>query len=241
MIRPTTVLCMMAAFGSGLYLYAEKHRTALLDRDISRVFHATQAAHERTGLLRAEWALLNEPGRLQDMADRYLTALHPMAPSQFVQLADLQNRLPAPVVTPPQGSADEDAATPAAAPVSTPVADADAPASPDSTDVDLAAPVVTAKLAAHDEPKPRPPHHVTIASREPPRTMLPRGTPLPLATPQPIGATYMSAMARPMRAVPHPAIVAAVPRYATAATYVPSALGGGAALPPPVPFGTGAR
>ena len=77
MIRLTTVLCMFAAFGSGLYLYAEKHRTALLDRDIGRVYRATQVAHERTGLLRAEWALLNEPSRLQDMASRYL-ALHPM-------------------------------------------------------------------------------------------------------------------------------------------------------------------
>ena len=240
MIRPTTVLCMMAAFGSGLYLYSEKHRTALLDRDISRVFHATQAAHERTGLLRAEWALLNEPGRLQQMSDRYLSTLHPMAPSQFVQLTDLQNRLPAPTVTPPQGGTEEDTATPDAVPSITPVASADAPLPADKTDVDAAPPLVTPKLAAREEPKPRPPRHVTLATREP-RTMLPRGTPLPLASPQPIGATYMSAMARPMRAMPRPAIVAAVPSYATASSYVPSALGGRSALPPPVPFGTGVQ
>ena len=72
MIRPFTVLCLLAACGSGLYLYSEKHRTGLLDRDIGRVIYATEAARARTGLLRAEWALLNEPGRLQDMAGRYL-------------------------------------------------------------------------------------------------------------------------------------------------------------------------
>ena len=48
-------------------------------------------------------------------------------------------------------------------------------------------------------------------------------------------------MARPMRAMPRPVIVAAVPRYATAAPYVPSALGGAQNLPPPVPFGAGYR
>jgi hypothetical protein len=109
MIRPFTVLCLFAACGSGLYLYSEKHRTALLDRDIGRVIHATEAAQARTGLLRAEWALLNEPGRLQDMAGRYLT-LHPMAPTQFVQLASLAAHLPAPG-TPVVGGADEDDAS----------------------------------------------------------------------------------------------------------------------------------
>ena len=37
MIRPFTVLCLLTACGSGLYLYSEKHRTGLLDRDIARV------------------------------------------------------------------------------------------------------------------------------------------------------------------------------------------------------------
>ena len=236
MIRPTTVLCMLAAFGSGLYLYTEKHRTALLDRDISRVFHATQVAHERTGLLRAEWALLNEPGRLQEMAGRYLPSLHPMAPSQFVQIADLQTRLPAPVLTPPPGSTDTDIAAPDAAAADAALsAAADVPAAAVKPD-----PAPAPKLASRDEAKPRPPHHVAVASRDTSRSVLPRGTPLPLASPQPVGATYMSAMARPMRAMPRPTIVAAVPRYATAAPYVASSLGGGQSLPPPVPFGAGA-
>ena len=109
MIRPFTVLCLLTACGSGLYLYSEKHRTGLLDRDIGRVIYATEAARARTGLLRAEWALSNEPGRLQDMAGRYLT-LHPMAPTQFVQLASLSTHLPAPITTPP---AEDDEAAPA--------------------------------------------------------------------------------------------------------------------------------
>ena len=108
MIRPFTTLCLVAAFGSGLYLYTEKHRAELLDRQIARVMHETEAARQRAGLLRADWALLNDPTRLQDMADKYL-ALKPMAPGQFVQLADLANHLPAPVAAPPGGGTDDDA------------------------------------------------------------------------------------------------------------------------------------
>ena len=101
MIRPVTCLCLLAAFGSRAVPLLGKAPDELLDRDIGRQIRAAETARARTGLLRAEWALLNEPGRLQDMSGRYL-ALHPMAPTQFVQLADLANHLPAPVATLPR-------------------------------------------------------------------------------------------------------------------------------------------
>ena len=259
MIRPFTVLCLLAACGSGLYLYSEKHRTALLDRDIGRVIHATEAARARTGILRAEWALLNEPGRLQDMAGRYLT-LHPMAPTQFVQLAELSTHLPAPVVTPPGGSTDDDdapgdaTATAPAAPApnaATPLADlpvaaaeppAAHPALTGKTDGKPAHKVLLAS-AGSAAGHPHPQHHVTLADREAPSHdgLMTRGTPLPLAAPQPMGASVFSAMAHPMRyasgPAAHPSIVSAVPSYPQARPYVGSALGGGTALPPPVPYG----
>ena len=94
MIRPFTVLCLLAAGVSGLYLYSEKHRTAMLDREIGRVIHAAETARARTGLLRAEWAVANEPGRLQDMAGRYLS-LHPMAPTRAVHAFAGADRFPA--------------------------------------------------------------------------------------------------------------------------------------------------
>ncbi len=129
MIRPLTVLCLLAACASGLYLYSEKHRTALLDRQIADVIHQTEAARARTGLLRAEWALMNEPGRLQDMAERYL-ALKPMAPTQFVQLSELSARLPAPVAASASGAGtdEDDEASPAIAGGGAPAPTGDAPA-----------------------------------------------------------------------------------------------------------------
>jgi len=260
MIRPFTCLCLAAACGSGLYLYSEKHRTAMLDRDISGVIRQTEAARARIGLLRAEWALLNEPGRLQDMADKYL-ALKPMAPTQFVQLSDLANHLPKPVAggTTPAESTDDDTeanpATPAAPSLSsqtTPDGAAPVPTS-DGTVVALlpakhtadphAAPKLLApKLLAQSEAKPKPAHHAALASATdrayaPPHDgLLAHGTPLPLAAPQPMGARIYSAIARPMaQPAYHPPVVAATPRYVT--PYVGSALAGRVALPPPTPYG----
>jgi hypothetical protein len=272
MIKPFTFLCMVACVGSGMYLYSEKHSAEMLDRQITHVIHATEAARQRTGLLRADWALLNEPGRLQTMADQYL-ALKPMAPNQFVQMADLATRLPAPVAPPPAGTAStDDAADDAAADAATanpPVtADAALKAAPDDpgiadTQADKPAlvalkpapPVVAhttpashaaPKLLAHATPK-KPQHPTALASRDGygRDNPLAHSAPLPLATPRPIGARVMAAMARPDH-MPHSSIggwssvrpaVAAAPRIVGPAPYVGSALAGTGSLPPPVPLG----
>ncbi len=107
MIRPFTAVCVLLAAGSGLYLYTEKHRTTVLDQQISQIIQNTRHVREHTATLRAEWALLNQPDRLQSLAGRFLPELHPMAPTQFVQMAALSQRLPE--IAPP-------AAAPAPAP-----------------------------------------------------------------------------------------------------------------------------
>jgi hypothetical protein len=250
MIRPFTCLCLAAACGSGLYLYSEKHRTALLDKQISGVIHATEAARARTGLLRAEWALLNEPSHLQDMADKYLV-LKPMAPTQFVQISDLASHLPPPGTTDMAADdsgddADATANPPAMAPAPADPAIVQAqPDAPGTTVIALPARTLAGpkgdlrdapKLFARIDAEPKPTHHTAQADHAyPPRDgMFARGTPLPLATPQPVGARIYSAMAQPLPAY-HPPAVAATPHYVT--PYVGSALGGRASLPPPTPYG----
>lgn len=94
MIRPLTLLSMVAAAGAGLYLYQVKHSVAQLDRELRNINRQTEQARERTQVLRAEWALLNEPERLRQVAQRHLP-LEPMAPAQFVRTTELERRLPA--------------------------------------------------------------------------------------------------------------------------------------------------
>ena len=95
MIRPFTCLAVLLAAGSGLYLYSEKHRTTLLDERIDKVVSDTGLIRARTSMLQAEWALLNQPDRLGTLAGKFLPTLQPIAPGQFVQVADLDRRLPA--------------------------------------------------------------------------------------------------------------------------------------------------
>ena len=200
MIRPFTCLCVLLAAGSGLYLYQEKHRAEMLDRQIGQVVKATDAARERTGMLRAEWTLLNEPERLQDLAGRYLQ-LQPMAPAQFVQMSALDSRLPA-VPPPPEAVAPApagpmaQAAPEGPAPAGTAVAVATAapirPAGPPAT-ADLGpftAPTAPVRMASADIAQPAPaaqpqtiaatgPHDAS--ARAAPRQPLRRKAPSPTA------------------------------------------------------------
>lgn len=123
MIRPLTCICMLLAAGSGLYLYQTKHHALMLDRKIDRILNQVDAARQRVGMLRAEYALLNDPSRLAELAAQLLPALQTTAPGQFTTMTDLDRRLPpvgpAPDAAPPPPAADPlvAAAAPAAPPV----------------------------------------------------------------------------------------------------------------------------
>ncbi len=140
MIRPFTCVCAILAGASGLYLYSEKHRTTLLDQQISAIVSDTQHIRERTAMLRAEWALLNQPDRLQGLSTRFLPQLQAMAPTQFVQLSALDHRLPPPgaevpphpIATPQTAPGLVGQAPSHASPVQAPVADAAAIARADA-------------------------------------------------------------------------------------------------------------
>lgn len=143
MIRPFTCLSLAMALGSGLYLYSEKHRTTLLDQRIRAVAVETTLIRDRTSMLRAEWALLNQPDRLQALAARFLPALQPVAPTQFVQMSALEQRLPA--ILPPAPPAP-----PAPAPTITVPNAAAAPAAPATPAPALLADAGRAAPAASD-------------------------------------------------------------------------------------------
>ena len=134
MIRPVTLLAMLLAAGSGLYLYQVKHQAQLLDEQIGRILKDNDRTRQHTGELVAEYALLNDPARLQELASVHLH-LRPTEPAQFTNLAELGHRLPAigsarptppePVATPTPGAAIAAVAPPIVfaalpAPVATP-------------------------------------------------------------------------------------------------------------------------
>ncbi|TPW34862.1 cell division protein FtsL [Oecophyllibacter saccharovorans] len=115
MIRPVTLFCALMAAGAGLFLYAKKHDTLVLDQDITNTVHEARNVQAQTAMLRTQWALLNQPDRLAALTTRVLPQLQAIQPTQFVRLDKLAERLPAArvpesrkqlaAVTAPHGSA----------------------------------------------------------------------------------------------------------------------------------------
>lgn len=224
MIRPLTFLCASAFVFSGFHLYQTKHLAQVTDRQIVQTMRDVNKAHNHAVLLRAEYALLNDPTRLQDLAQQYLT-LRPTAPGQFVAMADLASRLP-PIgpspnaipdaVTPgdglpmadipmasatppdpaPNPAADPapDSVVAAATPLPPPVPPQPAPARP------AAAPTVVAAAAPLEGVV----HSVSLIRPEPPRTEPRRAAPAP---------TPLHQVARQARAQPYIAPVRPAVRY----------------------------
>jgi hypothetical protein len=233
MIRPLTLITLCAAAGAGLYLYQVKHSVSELDRELRDINRRTEQARERTQVLRAEWAMLNEPDRLRQVAQRYLP-LDAMTPTQFVRQSDIDRRLPGArqfagppsLFTPAEPAGDGSAtsmaianAEPRARPTGTLAAaaaamalapaTAAAPATPQPAIAAAPAPVAAAPMIAAAEPARVEPPRAEPARVEPARVEPARAEP---PAPRPAAPTRVAAAVqpavhverRPVRAAPAP-------------------------------------
>jgi cell division protein FtsL len=82
-----SVLCSAAV------LYRLEHATRGLEREIAQVKRDTQNDVEAVKLLKAEWASLTRPERIQQLAEQNLK-LAPIHAQQFVTEAELASRVP---------------------------------------------------------------------------------------------------------------------------------------------------
>lgn len=191
MIRPITCVTFLLACASGLYLYQTKHKVHVLDTQIDQVVHQTAQVREQTRVLHAEWTLLDQPDRLQQLAPRFLT-LQPTKPQQFASAADLDQRLPVPLPPEPEAPEGEPAAVVASA---APIEPAPPPAAP--APVQQAPARETVAAAAHVVE--RPVVHLTEHVASPVRPTL--------------AAAHIPAMApAPARPTPPRVVAAAVSR-----------------------------
>ncbi len=261
MIRPVTAICMLAAGASGLFLYQTKHRAVMLDRQIMAVLKQTDATRERIGVMRAEWALLNEPDRLAELSGKHL-GLRTLSPTQFVSVADLGSRLPPPDAPGTSYAAAEDVPEPpAVAPLPAAAVAVPAPHAA-SRPAPLQAPAAAAPVQVATAAPPRPPAPPRPARAEPREDASAAPRPAQVASWSPqtappatrAAAPTTSVMAAPIKTTrPAPPAAAPAPSYQAVhyspAAYAPSApvatqsaLGGARPLlPPPVPYGAQPR
>ena len=97
------VLSFLAVMGLAFWAYRENYATQAALRDMGRLQDEIASLREALALQRAEWAYLNRPDRLRDLAtlnfDRL--GLLPLEPTQFGAAA--QVAYPAPLILPGEG------------------------------------------------------------------------------------------------------------------------------------------
>jgi hypothetical protein len=96
MIRPGTLLWLALVALAGFSLFQLKYRVQGQEQELAHLFHQIQNDRDQIQVLRAEWAHLNDPHRLADLARRYLD-LAPVAGVQLVRFTALPPR-PTPMV-----------------------------------------------------------------------------------------------------------------------------------------------
>lgn len=91
MLRFLNVLAIVALVGSAVYAYSIKYQTILRAEQINKMKHEAKAERAAIGILRAEWAFLTRPERVQQLAERYLD-LQPLTVGQIVTAQSLPEK-----------------------------------------------------------------------------------------------------------------------------------------------------
>lgn len=88
MIRALNIVLVLAVIGASVGLYDIKYRAELVERRVQTIEKKIASEQESIRVLRAEWSYLNQPERLQELAQRY-TKLEPLQASQIGTIADV--------------------------------------------------------------------------------------------------------------------------------------------------------
>jgi hypothetical protein len=96
-MRPVIyVLCFLSLIALGAWAYRENYATQAAQREVSALQSEIAQLREALSVQRAEWAYLNRPDRLRDLAtlnfDRL--GLFPLEPTQFGSAAEVSYPAP---------------------------------------------------------------------------------------------------------------------------------------------------
>lgn len=88
MWRLLHLIAIGALIGSAIYVYNVKYETILESEQIVKLGHQIHKTTDDIGMLRAEYAHLSRPDRIQALADKLLH-MEPLALNQIVQPQDI--------------------------------------------------------------------------------------------------------------------------------------------------------
>ena len=93
MIRILNLVAIAALVGSAIYAYSIKYKTMFHAETVAGLKADIKKEQDRIGLLRADWANLTRPERVQALAEK-LTQLQPLALTQIVPVDALPSKAP---------------------------------------------------------------------------------------------------------------------------------------------------
>ena len=104
MIRWLQVVSVLAATGAAVFVFQVKYRAEAVAEHAAKLQREIDQERETTSLLAAEWSMLIQPARVQEVVDRHveLLKLQPLDPLQITKIENLPMR--------PTGPAPDDAA-----------------------------------------------------------------------------------------------------------------------------------
>ncbi len=92
MIRLLNILAITALVGSAVYAYSIKYQTSYRAEQIAKTKLEIKAERDALAVLRADWAFMTRPERLQPLADQYLPDMKPLQVTQLVSAQALPQK-----------------------------------------------------------------------------------------------------------------------------------------------------
>jgi hypothetical protein len=90
MIKRPTFWFVFLSVASGIVLFRVKYEVVTLENNLKQVRTDIAEHKEALHILKAEWAHLNEPMRLQELSQKYLS-LQPIQSTQLVTFQDMSS------------------------------------------------------------------------------------------------------------------------------------------------------
>jgi hypothetical protein len=93
MVRILNIIAIAALIGSAIYAYSIKYKTIFHAEAIAQLKSDIKKEQDQIGLLRADWAHLTRPERVQALSESLLD-LQPLALTQIVKAEAIPDKAP---------------------------------------------------------------------------------------------------------------------------------------------------
>lgn len=91
MLKTIDIVLIAVMVSAAAWTFKIKHEAELIEDQVQIVERKAAAEHETIALLEADWSLLNQPNRLQHLAEAFQAdlALEPLRPEQIIEPDEL--------------------------------------------------------------------------------------------------------------------------------------------------------